>query len=141
MKSHIDTFGMLGVIFPKELAVDLVLHSLPESYSQFVKDYYLTDNDMTLIDLTYLLIVAKAEMLKCVGQANMFGGRIAHVSMENNNGNIGSPEKVPLSNGKGSAKVKPFDYIVKRKTNSEIVPCAITKKSICFYFQLKGYWL
>ena len=33
MKPHIDRLRMLGVVFPKELAVDLVLHLLPESYS------------------------------------------------------------------------------------------------------------
>ena len=52
MKLHIDRLGILGVVFPKEQAFDLVLHLLPESYSQFVKDYYMIENDVTLTDLT-----------------------------------------------------------------------------------------
>ena len=48
MKSHVDRLGRLGVVFPRKLAVDMVLTSLPESYSQFLKDYYMTDHDVTL---------------------------------------------------------------------------------------------
>ena len=59
--------------------------------------------------------------------------------MDLNNGNIGSPEKVSLPNGKGSGKVKLFDHMVKRKVSSEIVPCAVPEVSICFYFQVKGH--
>ncbi|KAL7593577.1 hypothetical protein Lser_V15G32502 [Lactuca serriola] len=141
IKSHIDRLGMLGVIFPKELAVGLVLHSLPESYGQFIKCYYMTDQDVILIEPTYLLIVVEAEMLKCTCQANMFEGSVSQTSVDNDNGNIGSPEKVSLPNGKGSAKVKPFDHMVKRKANSEIVQCAILEYSICFYCQLNGHWM
>ena len=61
--------------------------------------------------------------------------------MDINDGNTGSPEKVSLPNGKGSAKVKLFDHMVKRKASSEIVPCAIPEESICFYFHLKGHWM
>ena len=60
MKSLIDKLGMLGVIFPREIAIDLVLVSLPESYSQLIKEYYMRDRDATLIELTYMLIDAKA---------------------------------------------------------------------------------
>ena len=38
MKSHIDRLGMLGVVLPKELVVDWVLKSLPESYSEFIRE-------------------------------------------------------------------------------------------------------
>ena len=72
LNKYINRLGMLGVVFPRKLAVDLVLQSLPESYSQFVKNYYMTGNNVTLIDLTYLLIASKAEMLKCNSQENMF---------------------------------------------------------------------
>ena len=33
MRSHIDRLGMLGVVFQRELAVDLMLLLLPDSYS------------------------------------------------------------------------------------------------------------
>ncbi|KAL7595910.1 hypothetical protein Lser_V15G28947 [Lactuca serriola] len=126
---------------PLELAIDLVLRSLPESYCQFIKDYYMRDDDMTLIDLTYMLIVVEVEMIKSTSQEKMFEGSVSKISMNIDNGNIVSPEKVSLPNGKGSAKVKPFDHMVKRKTNYEIVPCANPKSSMCFYCQLKGHWM
>ncbi|KAL7595372.1 hypothetical protein Lser_V15G28487 [Lactuca serriola] len=141
MKSHIDRLGMLGVVFPRELAIDLVLVSLLESYSQFIKDYYMKEHDVTLIDLTYMLISVEAKMLKSISQAKMFEGSISKISMDIDNGNIGSPEKASLPNGKGSAKVKPFGHMVKRNANSKIVPCANPKRSMCFYCQLKGHWM
>ena len=63
MKSHIDRLRMLGVVVPRELAIDWVLQSLPESYSEFIKCYYVTDHDMTLNDLTCLLVVAESTMI------------------------------------------------------------------------------
>ena len=48
--------------------------------------------------------------------------------MENENGNIGSPENISLSKGNGKAKY-------------EIVLCTIPKESICFYCQEKEHWL
>ncbi|KAL7608013.1 hypothetical protein Lser_V15G11051 [Lactuca serriola] len=91
MKSQVDRLGMLGVVFPRKLAIDLVLQSLPKSYSQFVKDYYMKYHDMTLIDLTYLLIVVEASMLWHSGQANFSRRSISQTSMDIENRNTGSP--------------------------------------------------
>ena len=43
MKSHIDRLRMLGVEISGKLAVDWVLQSLPESYSEFLREYYMMD--------------------------------------------------------------------------------------------------
>ena len=53
MKLHIDKLRMLGVVFPRDLAIDLDLVSLPDSYSQFITNFYEREDDVTLIDLTY----------------------------------------------------------------------------------------
>ena len=98
---------MLGVFLPTKLAIDLVLLSLPESYSQFIKDYYMGDHDVTLIDLTHMLIVAEAEMLKGTSQANVFDGSISQISMDIDNGNNGSSDQKCLR-----AQVKKTVYIV-----------------------------
>ena len=118
MKSHIDRLSMLGVEISSELAVDWVLQSLPESYSEFVREYYMMDHNVTLIDLTYLLIAIESEMIWRVNQANLSGELNSQTSMDIENGDIGDPEKV----------------------NSEIVPCAIPKESICLYCQEKEHW-
>ena len=47
-------------------------------------------------------------------------------------------KRISLPNGKGSAIVNSVDQIVKRKANSEIVSCAITKGSMCFVAKGRG---
>nr|KAJ0204875.1 hypothetical protein LSAT_V11C500240960 [Lactuca sativa] len=54
---------MLGVVVPRKLAIEWVLQSLPESYSEFIKDYYVTNHDMTLNDLAYLLVKGRAKFV------------------------------------------------------------------------------
>ena len=68
IKLHIDMLGMLGVVISRKLAVNTVLQSFPKSYGKFVRDYYMMDHDMTLIDLTYLIIVAESEMIWRTGK-------------------------------------------------------------------------
>ncbi|KAL7617454.1 hypothetical protein Lser_V15G04196 [Lactuca serriola] len=116
MKSHIDRLSMLGVEISSELTVDWVLQSLPKSYSEFIGEYYMMDHDVTLIDLTYLLIAAESAMIWRASQANLSGESNSQNSMDT--GNIGSPER----------------------TKPVIVRCAVPKESICFYCQEKGHW-
>nr|KAJ0184964.1 hypothetical protein LSAT_V11C900464860 [Lactuca sativa] len=118
MKSHIDRLRVLGVKVSRKLA----------SYSEFIKDYYVTDHYMTLVDLTYLLVVAESAMIWRTGKANSIRRSTPQTSMDIDDGNIGSPEKISLSKEK-------------RNTKSEIIPCAIPKESICFYCQEKAHWL
>ncbi|KAL7590183.1 hypothetical protein Lser_V15G39809 [Lactuca serriola] len=113
MKSHIDRLRMLGVEILGELVVDWVLQSLPESYSEFVREYYMMDHDVTLIDLTYLLIAAESAMIWRAGQANLSGKSNSQTAMD-----IESLER----------------------TKSMIVRCVVSKESICFYCQEKGHW-
>nr|KAJ0210207.1 hypothetical protein LSAT_V11C400157590 [Lactuca sativa] len=67
MKSHIDRLGELGVEVSRNLTIEWVLQSLSESYSEFIKDYCVTDHDMTLNDLTYLLVAAESAMIWSTG--------------------------------------------------------------------------
>ncbi|KAL7601270.1 hypothetical protein Lser_V15G26230 [Lactuca serriola] len=101
----------------------------------------MTDRDVTLIDLTYLLIAVESTMIWRTSNANLVGRSSSQTSMDVDNGNIGSLEKLSLSNGNGSAMVKSFDQMVKRNAKSEIVSCTIPKESVRFYYQEKGYWL
>ncbi|KAL7615220.1 hypothetical protein Lser_V15G06108 [Lactuca serriola] len=135
MKLYIDKLGRMGVIFPREKVANLVLLSLPKSYSQFIENFYMSDHDVNLIDLRHMLIVAEVEMLKSTSEAKVFEGYNSKISLEIDNDDNSDPGKISLPNGKGSAKVKLFDCMVKRKASSEIVPCANPKRSICFYYQ------
>ena len=73
-------------------------------------------HDVTLIDLTYLLIDVESAMIWRAGQANLSGESNSQTVM--GTGNIGSLER----------------------TKSVIVRCVVPKESICFYCQEKGHW-
>ncbi|KAL7587698.1 hypothetical protein Lser_V15G37717 [Lactuca serriola] len=126
MKSHIDRLRMLGSVVCEEMAVDWVLQSLPNSYSEFVREYYTMNRDVTLIDLTYMLIAAESTMVWRNRKAKLIGESAFKTSMDIDNGN------------ERHAMIEKFDH--KRKAMSEVVPCSIPKESICFYCQEKGHW-
>mgnify|MGYP001545374961 CR=1 FL=1 len=69
MKSYIDKLQRVGVVFLKEQAKYLVLLSLPKLYDQFIKNLHMTNLDVTLTDLTYMLITAEAEMIESTTKA------------------------------------------------------------------------
>ncbi|KAL7582543.1 hypothetical protein Lser_V15G42182 [Lactuca serriola] len=139
MKLYIDKLDRMGVVFPRDQAIDLVLLLLPKSYDQFIENFYMRNIDVTLIDLTQMLMVAEPEMLKSTSKAKMLIGSNSKFSMDINNSENSGPEKISLPNGKGLAKVKLFDRMVKRKARFGIVPCVDPKESICFYCKLKGH--
>ena len=126
MKSHIDRLRMLGFVVCEEMAIDWVLQSLPNSYSEFVREYYMMNYDVTLIDLTYMLIAAESAMIWRNRKAKLIGESAFETSMDIDNGN------------ERHAMIEKFDH--KRKAMSEVVPCPVPKESICFYCQEKGHW-
>ena len=82
------------------------------------------NRDVTLIDLTYMLIAAESAMVWRNGKAKLIGESAFQTSMDIGNGN------------ERHAMVEKFDHNTKAK--SEVVPCPVPKESICFYFQEKG---
>ena len=126
MKSHIDRLRMLGSVVCEEMAVDWVLQSLPNSYSEFVREYYMMNCDVTLIDLTYMLIAAESAMVWRNGIAKLIGESAFKTSMDIDNGS------------ERHAMIEKFDH--KRKAMSKVVPCHAPKESICFYCQENGHW-
>lgn len=66
MKSYIDRLRMMGSVVCEEMAIDWVLQSLPNSYCEFVREYYMMKLDVTLIDLTYMLIAAESAMFGAI---------------------------------------------------------------------------
>ncbi|KAL7614026.1 hypothetical protein Lser_V15G04752 [Lactuca serriola] len=126
MKSRIDKLRLLGSVVCEELAVDWVLQSLTNSYSEFVKEYYMMNRDVTLIDLTYMLIVVESTMVWRNGKAKLIGESAFQTSIDIGNGN------------ERHVMIKEFDH--KRNAKSEVVPCAVPKEAICFYCKEKGHW-
>ena len=84
------------------------------------------NRDVTLIDLTYMLIAAESAMVWHHRKAKLIGESAFKSSMDIDNGN------------ERHAMIEKFDH--KRKAMSEVVPFHVPKESICFYCQEKGHW-
>ena len=84
------------------------------------------NRDVTLIDLTYMLIAVESAMVWRNRKAKLIGESTFKTSMDIDNGN------------ERHAMIEKFDH--KRKVMSEVVPCHVPKESICFYCQKKGHW-
>ena len=106
------------------MAGDWVLQSLPNSYSEFVREYYMMNYDVTLIDLTYMLIAAESATLWRNRKAKLIGESAFKTSVDIDNGN------------ERHAMITKFDH--KRKAMSEVVPCTVPKESVCFIAKRRG---
>ena len=64
MKAYVDQMERLGFPMGRELAVDIVLQSLPASYDQFIMNYHMHDMEKTLGELHGMLKTAESDMAK-----------------------------------------------------------------------------
>ena len=64
MKGYIDHLGRLGFPISPELGTDMILHSLPESFSQFVMNYNMNGLNKTLTELIQMLNTAEGNIVK-----------------------------------------------------------------------------
>ena len=60
MQRYVDRLMKLNVNFPKELAIDIILHSLPSCYDQFRMTYHMNKEEVTLSKLQGLLKTAES---------------------------------------------------------------------------------
>ncbi|KAL7592147.1 hypothetical protein Lser_V15G35168 [Lactuca serriola] len=124
MKSHINRLRMFRSVVYEELAIDWVLQSLPNSYSEFVRKYYMINHDVTLLDLTYMLIAVESAMIWRTGKAKLIGESALQTSRNIGNGN------------ERHAMIEKFDH--KRKAKSEVVPCPVQKGQFAFIAKRRG---
>ena len=61
---YIERLGSLGFAMDHELSVDLILQSLPESYSQFVLNFQMNKIDATIPELINMLKTAEPSIKK-----------------------------------------------------------------------------
>lgn len=125
MQRYVDRLVKLNVNFDEELAVDIVLNSLPSCYDQFILTYHMNNNETTLSQLHNLL-------------------RTAEVGMKGKS--IPSTPAAPvLAIGQGKGKKRKESHFVnwKGKTHvkpgSEFTPVPVPKEATCFYCNEKGH--
>ena len=64
MKGYIDHLERLGFPMSQELATDLILNSLPESYDQFVMNYNMNNMEKSISELHGMLKTAEQKIKK-----------------------------------------------------------------------------
>ncbi|TLX70056.1 DDE-type integrase/transposase/recombinase [Labilibacter sediminis] len=125
MKGYIDRLVNLGMEFPKQLGIHLVLGSLNRSFEAFVMNYNMNNMEKTLLELHGMLKTAESNMKKCPPvQAPV-------LSIDRG----AKKRKASYPQGKGKAKKSQ-----KKKGDSDIAPTSDPNEAICFYCQQKGHW-
>ncbi|KAK9144304.1 hypothetical protein Sjap_004207 [Stephania japonica] len=71
MKGYVDQLDRLGFPISQELATDLILNSLLESYSQFVMNYNMNNMEKSISELHLMLKTAEQNIKKPSGNVLM----------------------------------------------------------------------
>ena len=124
MKGYIDTLEKLDVPIRRELATDLILGSLPESYDQFVMNFNMHGMDKSIAELHGMLKNAEQNIKKA--------NPVLMVQKGKGKGGM----------GKGKSKPKPKGKVgPKPKGNEPKAPKPKPQKEgNCFHCNKPGHW-
>ncbi|XP_065879874.1 uncharacterized protein [Euphorbia lathyris] len=120
LKGYIDTLSRLGSPLPAELAVDIILGSLHESFNQFIVHYHMQGLDKSVVELHSMLKLAEQSFK-----------RIPKVLLVNK-GNV------PIGKSKSKAKAQKAKSMA-RKAASPKARLALPD-DICHECKEKGHW-
>ncbi|KAK2372365.1 secreted RxLR effector protein [Trifolium repens] len=125
MIGYVGNLERLGFPLEKELATDLILQSLPDSFNQFILNFNMNNLDKTLPELLSMLRTAE-QNLKFKGKSILM--------VSNGNKHHKKPKKQGGKwKGKGVAKPK--------ETPPALKPSgSISKEGNCFYCGKTGHW-
>ena len=62
MNGFLEKLSTLGFVMDHELSIDMILQSLPDSYSQFILNYYMNKIDTTIPELINMLKTAESSV-------------------------------------------------------------------------------
>ncbi|KAG8500644.1 hypothetical protein CXB51_004463 [Gossypium anomalum] len=123
-KARQESLSKLGFPLSQELATDVILQSLPDSYSQFVLNFNMNEIDKTLLQLLSMLRTAEGNMKK-VGPKPI-------LMVRNNKGK--GKAKVPTKpKGKGKPNLGKGKATLKPKGG-------VSKEGNCFHCGVTGHW-
>lgn len=132
MKSYIDILENLGVQFPKELAIDIVLNSLSSLYQQFIMNYNMKNMEKNMMEIHDMLKIVEEGMQKT--RSSNSTSLILAIGHD-----VTKRKNVFHLKGKGKTKVGHFNECLKRKVDSKIAPNSKPNEFIFFYYQSKGH--
>ncbi|CAH1412193.1 unnamed protein product [Lactuca virosa] len=134
MQRYVDRLLKLNVKFDEDLAIDIILHSLPSCYSQFRMTYHMNKEEVTLSKLQGLLRTA---------ESNLKDKSVASSST------VAAPV-LAIGQGKGKKRKAPYKSHHKGKTQDgssssgtkagSVKPSSDPKEAECFYCHQKGHW-
>ncbi|KAK8697812.1 hypothetical protein V6N13_113953 [Hibiscus sabdariffa] len=123
MMSYIQTLEKLGFALNDELAIDVVLQSLPDSFSQFILNFNMNEIEKTLPQLLGMLRTAEGNMKK--------GGSKSVLMVREAKGK-GKGKKVAKSKGNGKTKPKGKEALKPKG--------GVSKDGKCFHGGKTGHW-
>ncbi|KAK9033674.1 hypothetical protein V6N11_049860 [Hibiscus sabdariffa] len=123
MMGYIQTLEKLGFALNDELAIDVVLQSLPDSFSQFILNFNMNEIEKTLPQLLGILRTAEGNMKK--------GGSKSVLMVREVKGK-GKEKKVAKSKGNGKTKPKGKEALKPKG--------GVSKDGKCFHYGKTGHW-
>jgi len=125
MIGYIKTFDRLGSELHDDLAIDVILQSLPPSYEPFIMNFQMNGMEKSLSELHGMLKTAEESIKKSTNHVMV-------VQKENKKRKRWTP---PKSKGKGKEKVSKDPHGSKTKAKSGPFP-----NDECFHCKGKGHW-
>ncbi|KAK9018147.1 hypothetical protein V6N11_001128 [Hibiscus sabdariffa] len=119
MMGYIQTLDKLGFSLKDELATDVILQSLPDSFKPFVLNFNMNEINKTLPQLLGMLRTAGSDLKK--------NGSKSILMIRETKG-----KKKAKSKGNGKSKPKRKDALKPEK--------GISKEAKCFYCEKSGLW-
>ena len=133
MQRFVDRLLKLNVNFDEELAIDIILHSLPSCYDQCRMTYHMNKEEVTLSKLQGLLRTAESSL-----KGKFISTPIATAPLVAIGHRKGKKRKAPSKSRKG----KSLDGSSSSGTKGGYASLStIPKEAECFYCHEKGDWM
>ena len=133
MQRYVDRLLKLNVSFDEELAIDIILHSLPPCYGHFLMTYHMNKEEVTLSKLQGLLRTVESCLKgKSIASTPTIVATVLAIGQGNE-----KKRKDPSKSHKGKSHDGTSFSGTKAGTAA---PSSNPKEAECYYCHEKAYW-